>query len=868
MRKTILAIVTICGLVCALPGCSNLLDNPQSGGTTGTVLVQVGASGTEARTVGPSAADFAEYKLIFEKGPVVIPELMTPAENGRAFDLEPGTWTLKVTGFIDLGGEKVPAVSGSSSVIVAAGKTVQAKVILDESETDTYGTFDYSAIDFSGIETGTLKNAEMTIIPSDPNKGTVTIDLMNGNNSRTLELPAGIYTALVELTSGRSIVIDEFEHELNAYREEIVYIYPYMTTALRAGEYEFTETDFIADLYFTGTAVIDPFSTGTDTYKPTMVHILRAVDKEGYKIDDNLGFDYRLIAEAPIDDNGNWELYLPSNLIADDIEAPFTSTDSEYENLGGYPVFFVFTMQSQQNSANTVQSRWVWQEIVNKHGRRDIELEAKIRKITVPVWGIVEGSSAVKTSVGYDVVYADDSDNKIKLTVTGNLISTSVEVRKGDENILLTPEDDEFVVASDEDSAFISFKMPDDDVRVISAKFFIPEGNVIVRDANELSGGYTAQQVFVWLADEDTDIAPLVFAASGNPWSFTLPSEHQAYSGDFLFQFRLTRNNKPDILSKKFRVNVSQLAIDAENTISLVVDIRTLTVTDTAGKGTVTITASEMRDEDGNLTPPPPISSGDYAAEGTDIRVQVTPIDGDYVSGLDYIQTSLPSNNYPAVLIPSSGGSRTYGFIMPLYNTTVTAKFVASLAVGDTGPAGGLIFYVEGNSDKVTTQGWKYLEAAPVDALSLYEEKESNSIDWMTLPYSKPEDEQEYYYVATASNIGEGRQNTLNMIQAVKDGAGETGYSNYENGAAKACDIFTYGGYDDWFLPSKDELYEMYTELAYHQSLGGFEDALYWSSTASNSEEENAWAIDFSSGSAEAKEKHHEYLRVRPVRAF
>ncbi|MHB9291452.1 hypothetical protein Holit_00528 [Hollandina sp. SP2] len=678
MRKTIFTIVTICGLAWVLPGCSNLLDSPQSSEATGTVLVQVGASSMEARTVGPSTADFAEYTLIFEKDSTVIPELMTPSENGKAFDLEPGEWTLKVTGYIDRSGEKVAVVSGESTISVAAGKTVQAQVILDKSETNTYGTFDYSAIDLSGIEAGTLKTATMKLTPSDPNQGTVEIDLTNENDSRTLELPPGIYTVLVTLTSGRSIVIgDAFTHELNAYREETVYIYPYMITALRAGEYEFTESDFIADLYFTGTAVIDPSSTGTDTYKPTKVHILKAVDDAGNKINDNQDFASRLITEADIDANGKWELSLHSNLIADTIKTPFTPTDQD--GGPGYPVFFSFTMQSQQNPTNTMQSRWVQQEIDNKHGIQDIALEAKIRKITVPQWGIVEGSSAVRTAAGYDVVYADDSDNKIKLTVhTANsgIQKDTVTVSKTQGgNLTPGPEGDEFEVGTDQEFVFITFKMPDDDVTV-SAQFFIPEGNVIVHDASDVSGSYIARQVFVWLdGNGDPDIDPPVSrgTVSGNAWTFTLPLEHQAYSGAFWFQFRLTRSGKPDILSKKFNVNVSQLDIDAETTISLIVEIRTLTVADTGGKGTIAITASDMRGEDGKVSSPSSIASGDFVAEGTALEVQVTPIEGYTVSALNYAQTGKPDTKYPVDL--TDDDNNTYGFTMPDYNTTVTADF-------------------------------------------------------------------------------------------------------------------------------------------------------------------------------------------------
>ena len=107
----------------------------------------------------------------------------------------------------------------------------------------------------------------------------------------------------------------------------------------------------------------------------------------------------------------------------------------------------------------------------------------------------------------------------------------------------------------------------------------------------------------------------------------------------------------------------------------------------------------------------------------------------------------------------------------------------------------------------------------------------------------------------TSYEIGTGQSNTTSIV----DDCGESGI------AAKLCDDLDYGGYQDWFLPSKDELNELYNNLKLND-LGGFAAGWYWTST------EDfiifAWSQDFLVGNQYANDKVDVNNNVRAVRVF
>jgi hypothetical protein len=122
--------------------------------------------------------------------------------------------------------------------------------------------------------------------------------------------------------------------------------------------------------------------------------------------------------------------------------------------------------------------------------------------------------------------------------------------------------------------------------------------------------------------------------------------------------------------------------------------------------------------------------------------------------------------------------------------------------IGNRGPAGGWVFYDKG----IVSDGWRYLEAAGVHG--------EFSATW---------------------------NNALNRV-----------------------DSLVADGYDDWRLPSKEELNMMYRNL-HQKGLGDFSNSWYWSSSQGNTD--SSWQQHFSSGNQGSYSKNHTGS-VRAVRAF
>ena len=169
--------------------------------------------------------------------------------------------------------------------------------------------------------------------------------------------------------------------------------------------------------------------------------------------------------------------------------------------------------------------------------------------------------------------------------------------------------------------------------------------------------------------------------------------------------------------------------------------------------------------------------------------------------------------------------------------TSVTISIAIQYFVVGQSHAGGIIFYID-------STGQHGLVAAPSDC-----NDGSNLASWGTSDYAVSG--------ADGTAIGTGYQNTVDIVN------GDT----FSNKAADYCSILVSGGYDDWFLPSIDELGLMYTNLKM-AGLGNFAlDYFYWSSSESDNNNAMRYIFGYSSGNAYSSGKSVGNM-VRAIRAF
>jgi hypothetical protein len=231
-------------------------------------------------------------------------------------------------------------------------------------------------------------------------------------------------------------------------------------------------------------------------------------------------------------------------------------------------------------------------------------------------------------------------------------------------------------------------------------------------------------------------------------------------------------------------------------------------------------------------------SGGPYAANQS-VTISCATADSTIYYTTDGTTPTTSSAQYSGPVTASVDPAATLKAIAaaPLHSASSVGSATYRLyVIGDTGPAGGKIFYDRGSY----SDGWRFLEAALGDQTPSH-----TYIQWWN---------GSYVFVGTYDWIGEGKYNTATIIAA-------QGSGSY---AASLCAGLSLGGYSDWFLPSRQELYLLYTNRA-AAGLGGFGDDAYWSS--SQSSKNDACAYYFTTGDLV---DHNKLVgnSVRAVRSF
>ena len=167
--------------------------------------------------------------------------------------------------------------------------------------------------------------------------------------------------------------------------------------------------------------------------------------------------------------------------------------------------------------------------------------------------------------------------------------------------------------------------------------------------------------------------------------------------------------------------------------------------------------------------------------------------------------------------------------------------------VGDTCPAGGIVFYDKGEY----SNEWRYLAVAPKSTETEWEGEIWGGYGTEIGPS------------AQNTAIGTGAANTAAIVQVL--GAGDY--------AARLCADLEHGGCNEWFLPSRYELREIYDTLHHiPEPLGGFEAEPYWSSSESDHPDRSEWAAwgkNFVNGyEGEYNKGNPPTMFTRAVRAF
>lgn len=205
------------------------------------------------------------------------------------------------------------------------------------------------------------------------------------------------------------------------------------------------------------------------------------------------------------------------------------------------------------------------------------------------------------------------------------------------------------------------------------------------------------------------------------------------------------------------------------------------------------------------------------------------------------------NHSYPITLTPDNISLENESGMRFL---TLQCEVTQTYNIGQQGPAGGTVFYDKG----AYSEGWRYMEVAATDVDTIAQW----GCDAVSITGTHK------------AAIGRGLTNS-GLIKAFFNTLPDyytnpTSCSTTADGTVAAgASSWVNNGYQQWFLPSKDELLLVYQNLTANNQ-GNIALALYWTATEANAA--TATAIDFVTGQPADIPKAQANVKIRAVRYF
>jgi hypothetical protein len=218
---------------------------------------------------------------------------------------------------------------------------------------------------------------------------------------------------------------------------------------------------------------------------------------------------------------------------------------------------------------------------------------------------------------------------------------------------------------------------------------------------------------------------------------------------------------------------------------------------------------------------------------------------------ISYTATSSPGSITGTLTQAGSGTITVSGLTNgTAYTFTVTAT--NATGTGAASAASNSVTPITSFTIGQSYQGGKifYIDGTGLHGLICATEDQSTGIIWALPAYQNT-----LVPGGTSTELGTGLANTTKII--AQNGAGTT----YAAGLARA---YNGGSYNDWYLPSKLELDQMYLS----RSAIGFDNSYYWSSSENTTYLEYVWIRHLTEGSSTSVERSNININVRAIRSF